>query len=445
MYYKGQQYTNYQENQDTTKDNSSVDDTVEKERKKYYVRGLSGLKNQGNTCYMNSIIQCISSIDSLRAYLVEGKYIDRLHYNVLVKLGDEKRKKESIPDNINVTIKKALINDKFQDTIVTRLAELLKIMWQQNTTVNPKSFKKVAGDNCPMFSGYAQNDSQELLNLILDRIHEETKSDNIKITFPLDIPEGVTDYLTVKKQMTDKINDDNVEPNEKQKCLEYLDNYTKTHVNDSIISESYLYWIKYVKTSHSIITDLFTGLYYSKITCNECKSVTCSFEPFTMMSLETKEDGETTLEESLRSFVKEELLTDDNQYSCLECKKKVDATKKMHIWYPPNILIIQLKRFKNDSWKTTKTSSKVVFPIENLDLKDYTSELYSVDNTQYDLVAISEHRGSCNFGHYVAYSKNTKNGEWYEFNDDDIFRVPYDELAKEIITKNAYILFYAKK
>jgi len=163
-----------------------------------------------------------------------------------------------------------------------------------------------------------------------------------------------------------------------------------------------------------------------------------------MLSLPTKEDGETTLEESLNSFVKEELLTGDNKYSCSECKKKVDANKKMHIWSPPNILIVQLKRFKNDSWRTTKTSSKVVFPIKNMDIKNYLSDLHTVEKTTYDLVAISEHRGSCNSGHYVAYCKNDINDKWYEFNDDDIFHVPYDDLDKEIITKNAYILFYVR-
>jgi len=470
MYYKGKEYNNYTEYIDAMKSSyipnyaspkveevngttstsipttptTKTFDSVEIERKKYYVRGLSGLKNQGNTCYMNSVLQCLSSIDIFRAYLIGGKYNDRLCYNILIKLGDDKRKKESIPENINVKIPKTLLDNKLQNTIVNRLAELLKVMWQQNATVNPKSFKKVAGENCALFSGYSQNDSQELLNLILDRIHEETKSDNIKILFP-NISDNIKDYLQVKSQCITQTNDENVPPVEKQKFLDYLNEYTKTHLNESIVSEAYLYWKKYIKAAHSIITDLFTGLYYSKITCNKCNTITSSFEPFTMMSIETKEDGETTLEESLDSFVKEELLTGDNQYYCHECKEKVNATKKMHIWSPPNILIIHLKRFKNDKHFTTKTSSKVVFPIENLDLKKYTSDLYLVDKTQYNLSAISEHRGSCNYGHYVAYSRNNINNEWYEFNDDDVFRVPYEDLAKEIITKNAYILFYVRK
>ena len=40
------------------------------QRKELYVRGLSGLKNMGNTCYMNSIIQCLSSISIFRTYII---------------------------------------------------------------------------------------------------------------------------------------------------------------------------------------------------------------------------------------------------------------------------------------------------------------------------------------------------------------------------------------
>lgn len=426
----------------TTNNNANSDIAVQ--RKELYVRGLSGLKNMGNTCYMNSIIQCLSAISIFRTYVVKTDHFwDRLQHNVLNKLGDEKRKKESIPEDITVKISRGISDKVCQNSLIMKLSELLNGMWKQNAEITPNNFKKIVGNYCSTFNGYNQNDSQELLSLVLDTIHEEIKTE-VLVKFQ-NIPDGVTNYLQVETECTEKANDESLPIEERQKYLNYLHQYTFRHRNDSIIANAYVYWRNYITKSHSIISDLFTGLFYSKITCTSCNAITGAFEPFTVLSLQTKESGETTLEESLDSFVKEELLCGSDQYYCAECKKKVDAVKKMHIWSPPNVLIIQLKRFKSVGQVQTKTTSRVAFPICDLDVKNYLSDLHNVNKTTYDLIGISEHRGSCNFGHYVAYCKNDINNKWYEFNDEDVFHIPYADLEGEVITKNAYILFYVKK
>ena len=40
--------------------------------------------------------------------------------------------------------------------------------------VAPRAFKRLIGDICPQFQGYNQHDSQELLNFLLDGLHEDT-------------------------------------------------------------------------------------------------------------------------------------------------------------------------------------------------------------------------------------------------------------------------------
>ena len=358
-------------------------------------------------------------------------------------MANEKIKKLNLLENDPVTIKKKDIIKQYENTVTYNISELIKGMWEHNSIITPKSFKAAIGNACPMFKGYSQHDSQELLNMIIDRIHEETKA-GVKVVYK-NIPECVENYIQLSNECTSIINDPDSDIDDKEKYLNYLKEYKKEHSTEVIISNAYLYWERYIQNSHSIITDLFTGLFLSKITCTECQNVSSVFEPFTSLSIQTKEFGETTLVESMDGFTAEETLTNNNKYFCEICNKKVDAKKKIYIWEPPNILIVHLKRFKHDKYFPTKTRSKVNFPINGFDIQKYISELHDIDNTVYDLSAISEHQGQYGSGHYIAYCKNSINDKWYEFNDDDVIHIPNDQLEKEIVTTNAYVLFYVRK
>lgn len=421
-----------------TSSNSNNDD-IEKERAGYMTRGLSGLENIGNTCYMNSILQCLALLVTFSSWLRKNKFMDRLHKNIIEKLKTEHRKNP----NEKLDISQEKISKLCEESIVYNLAEVFKKMWDKNCTVVPKTLKMNVSKLCPTFSGATQNDSQELLIFLLDRIHEETKS-NVHVLFP-DVPNGVLEFAREQKKCMRMLENPGIKIDEKENIQKMFLKYRKEHIKDATLHKAYTFWKKHVEKSHSVITDLFTGLYYSRIRCKECGMDSGSFEPFTIFSIPTKDHGEVTLDECIEKFSETEVLSGDNQYFCQECNKKVDAEKRMFIWEPPEILIIQLKRFKNDQWRTTKTESKVVFPIDELDLKHTFSDLRQIENGTYDLWAISEHKGSCNFGHYIAYCKNALNDCWYQFNDSDVVHIPRDDLAKEVITKNAYIMFYVRR
>ena len=112
--------------------------------------GVSGLQNLGNTCYMNSMLQCLSNVPQLRDFFVQGRFEGDLNSS------DEN------PLSANGELARAF-------------AGLLRLMWNgKASSISPRNFKHVLGRYAPQFAGYGQQDSQELCNYVLDKLHEDT-------------------------------------------------------------------------------------------------------------------------------------------------------------------------------------------------------------------------------------------------------------------------------
>lgn len=110
--------------------------------------GMVGLRNLGNTCYMNSGLQCMSHIAPLTKYILENRQVP--DYNTNNPLG-----------SIDAGLAKAY-------------CELVRSMhYGKDDVVAPVKFKKAMGAFQPMFSGYAQQDSGEFLSYLLDGMHED--------------------------------------------------------------------------------------------------------------------------------------------------------------------------------------------------------------------------------------------------------------------------------
>lgn len=60
---------------------------------------------------------------------------------------------------------------------------------------------------------------------------------------------------------------------------------------------------------------------------------------------------------------------------------------------------------------------------------------------EYELYAIVNHFGTLLSGHYTAFCRNFLDSRWYEFNDSKVESIK----ESEIITRNAYALFYRRK
>ena len=154
---------------------------------------------------------------------------------------------------------------------------------------------------------------------------------------------------------------------------------------------------------------------------------------------EDDESGKMTLEKCLKKFVKEEQLTEGDEWYCSKCKKHVLAKKKMELYYVPKILIICFKRFIKDStFSWEKNEDEVEFPINNMDLKNFVIGP-DKDHSKYDLFAVSQHYGSTGFGHYTAVCKN--DGKWFSYNDSSC----HETNENECQSSAAYVLFYRRQ
>ena len=402
-----------------------------------YVNGLSGIKNIGNTCYMNSIIQCIGSINIFRSWLITEQFKTTLENNKLLEIGNIIREQQNIPDTEDVSIPKTHVNNACIQTVTSRLAELLKIMWGINRIVAPNSFKKIIDEYTSMFIGHQQQDSREFLNFIFEQIHSELEG-HVNVIFR-NVSDDIIRLDKIKTEYDTVIKGESITEKYKNYLMAKYNEYINQHRTDLIIYDAYKYWKKYVSESHSIITDLFTGLLFTYIQCSECSNVTYTFEPFTMLSIPIDNGLVTTLEECLTNFSKVELLNGDNAYSCDICKKKVNAIKEIKIWEAPIILIIHFKRFEHNIDGINKIDTDVVYPINNFDISEYMTP-FNTSNTKYNLCAINDHIGSYHGGHYTSYCINPMDNNWYEYDDANINKKTTKELSN-----TPYLLFYVRQ
>lgn len=110
--------------------------------------GVCGLKNVGNTCYMNSALQCLSNTTSLAEYFTKS---------------DDYKK------DLNVD---AVLGTKGQ--VTEEFCSLIRRMWNGiNSSCDPGSLKRVFSRWNKDFDGWRQQDSQEFLIKLLDNLHED--------------------------------------------------------------------------------------------------------------------------------------------------------------------------------------------------------------------------------------------------------------------------------
>ncbi|KAK3927831.1 Ubiquitin carboxyl-terminal hydrolase 20 [Frankliniella fusca] len=442
-------------------DSSDSDENLREDESK--PRGLTGLQNIGNTCYMNSAIQALSNSPPLTQFFLE-------YGNALITSRGGDRK----------------------PALSRSYHRLIQEMWHKKRPgyVVPTSILYGIRNVHPMFRGYQQHDTQEFLRCFMDQLHEELKE-------PVNCPPPSSDLLQESGRAAsfeDLSDDDDSDKKEfgqhegscggassqsegeyetcdsgvsersslSDECLERRNSGSKLpRVSRSPsppvdrvrskIAPAHGNRKKHYTKHRSIISDVFDGKLLSSVQCLTCDRISNRIETFQDLSLpipsrdhihmlhkgsgalSTCSDvyvgdqnwlhwvmdwlrswfwGPTvSLHDCLGAFFSADELKGDNMYSCEKCNKLRNGVKYSKVMDLPEILCIHLKRFHC----TSSVSS-------------------------YDLVSVICHHGTAGGGHYTCYALNCQSQQWFEFDDQYVTQVS----PETVQNCEAYVLFYRK-
>ncbi|XP_037947694.1 ubiquitin carboxyl-terminal hydrolase 20 isoform X2 [Teleopsis dalmanni] len=443
--------------------------------------GLVGLQNIANTCYMNSALQALSNVQPMTNYFLSCS-----------ELGEGSI--ELDPSRNKVGLAKSY--QKLMQDIWRKRDE--------KDFITPRDILRGIRSVQPMFHGFQQHDTQEFLRCFMNQLHEELKGqspylqhvyfksdDTDKNQLNSDSEDCLssvsssscehsmseTDYETCESSVSDNILLD------LKSCANNLRRripYKKTNSNLKCINGSQSH-----STHRSIITDLFDGKLLSSVQCLTCDRISTREETFQDLSLpipnrdhlnmlhqthsvsaqsinsldstaSTTSNGwlswiwkiirswiwgpSVNLHDCMASFFSADELKGDNMYSCEKCNKLRTGIKYSQIIELPEVLCIHLKRFRHDLLYSSKISSNVIFPLEELDMRPFLHKNCSSQISLYNLSSVICHHGTVGSGHYTCFARNVLTDRWYEYDDHNVIEVP----ANYVQNCQAYVLFYRK-
>ncbi|KAJ8269225.1 hypothetical protein COCON_G00118320 [Conger conger] len=411
--------------------------------------GVTGLRNLGNTCYMNSILQVLSHLHIFRecflqldlnqalellASAVNGKLVVRSAGTKVPSSPSSPQAQKKGPSagsgsssgpglsgGASRSRSMELIQPKEPSSkhisLCHELHTLFQVMWSGKwALVSPFAMLHSVWQLIPAFRGYAQQDAQEFLCELLDKVQRELE--NTGTLTPACAPPG-------------------------QRRL--------------------------IRQVLSVVNTIFHGQLLSQVTCLACDYRSNTVEPFWDLSLEFPEryhcSGKETasqfpcqLTEMLAKFTETEAL-EGSIYACDQCNSKrrrfsskpvilTEAQKQLMVHKLPQVLRLHLKRFR---WSGRNHREKIgvhvsfdqVLNMEPYCCRDPSSPASPrTERFVYELSAVVMHHGKgFGSGHYTAYCYNTEGGFWVHCNDSKLNVCTVEEVCRA----QAYILFYTQR
>ena len=202
------------------------------------------------------------------------------------------------------------------------------------------------------------------------------------------------------------------------------------------VCDFFVMFIDYFDKKFQPLVNIFQGNLLSTFSCQRCSHSHMKTQPFRLLSLPFPSsnnehhpyDVTHDLYSLLNDFIRPELISG---YNCTHCGAQNTTEKTLHILSTPNVLVIQLKRFKD----LEKINDHVMFPTQ-LGLQFFSA---GNQQQQYRITGAIVHMGSTiENGHYVAYINHM--GRWFLTDDTIIQEVAWERVADEEV----YILFYER-
>lgn len=392
-----------------------------------------GLINKRNSCFMNSALQCLVHIIPLTQYFLNSIDQNRIY-------------------------------GKVTDAYIELLHELQSTDHSKKGYL-PHRLRKAISKIEPRFGTNDEQDAQEFLNLLLNTIHEELQSNNSlnRETFIQKLFFGkIESLITCLECGTVKTNVEKLQfislplhRQQRQFCIEFhskkghqsqinvlvfasgrVEHLVKTFVDKR--GKSNLFDRIIVQTMGSNESLDFSSPLYM-LTDSEVKMIEQTNHVKRTLPIQLKIHP-TTIIECLEEFISIEYLQDT--WICTEpkCNKKTRATKQIQLCTLPPVLIFHLKRFTSKNGVQKKIKTFITYPIDGLDLRNSSTTSGAI----YDLIAVSNHHGeTITSGHYTAFTRpNVSTNQWYKVDDTIVSTV---SSISEIITADAYLLFYIKR
>ncbi|KAI6648444.1 Ubiquitin carboxyl-terminal hydrolase 12-like [Oopsacas minuta] len=326
-----------------------------------------GLYNVANTCYINSVLQALYYCIPFRDKVLEYQPNPDCSENVLTALRD---------------LFNQIHNHK-----------------NRQGYINPKKFVAQLKREYPVFDNYNQQDAQEMLNFLLNRISE-----------------------ILRAELSEDSDDSS----------------SGSHKDPAPLT-----WVQ----------EIFQGTLTNETKCLTCETVKSKDEDFIDISVDIEQN--TSITACLNDFSSSETLTGTCKLNCEECGGKTEGTKRLRVKSYPSTLALHLKRFKFDELllRHTKLGYRIVFPKE---LRLTTKEEEAGGEGQiYELFSVVVHCGpSPNQGHYVTVAK-TLMGFWLVYDDDRITAIDPNTSFETYFGRSSdhqktndqcgYLLFYQHK